>query len=169
MIRTERIGHVVLKVRDLERSRRFYTEMLGLDVMREVPQIKMVFLASNRRDHHEIALAEVGPRAGAPKQSDAGLAHIAFRLKSEGELRAAYREFKERGVPICFTVDHGVTKSIYFLDPDGNQLEVYCDNPPEEIAKMADPYFGLDKLDFAPDEPGLMDYFGSLTRRAQAQ
>lgn len=167
MIRTDRIGHVVLKVHDIERSRRFYTEVLGLDIMRELPQLKMVFLASNRRDHHEIALAEVGPHAGAPRESDAGLAHIAFRLKGEEELRAAYREFKERDVPICFTVDHGVTKSVYFLDPDGNQLEVYCDNPPEEIAKMKDPYFGLDKLDFAPGEPSLMEYFTSL-RHAQA-
>lgn len=167
MIRTDRIGHVVLKVRDLERSRRFYTEVLGLDIMRDLPQLKMAFLASNRRDHHEIALAEVGAGAGAPRESDAGLAHIAFRLKSEDELRAAYREFKERSVPICFTVDHGVTKSVYFLDPDGNQLEVYCDNPPEEIAKMKDPYFGLDKLDFAPGEPSLMEYFTSL-REARA-
>jgi catechol 2,3-dioxygenase len=164
MIRTDRIGHVVLKVRDLERSRRFYTEVLGLDIMREVPQMKMVFLASNRRDHHEIALAEVGANAGGPKASDAGLAHIAFRLKTEDELRAAYREFKERGVPVSFTVDHGVTKSVYFVDPDGNQLEVYCDNPPEEIAKMKDPYFGLDKLDFAPSEPSLKDYFTGLRR-----
>jgi catechol 2,3-dioxygenase len=166
MIRTDRIGHIVLKVRNLERSRRFYTEVLGLDIMRELPQLGMVFLASNRRDHHEIALAEVGLHAGAPKETDAGLAHIAFRLKGEDELRAAYRELKERSVPICFTVDHGVTKSVYFLDPDGNQLEVYCDNPPEEIARKEDPYFGLDKLDFAPGEPSLMEYFASL-RQAQ--
>jgi catechol 2,3-dioxygenase len=167
MIRTDRIGHVVLKVRELERSRRFYTEVLGLDIMREVPQIKMVFLASNRRDHHEIALAEVGPNASTPRESDTGMAHVAFRLKTEDELRAAYSEFKERGVPVSFTVNHGVTKSIYFLDPDGNQLEVYCDNPPEEIAKMKDPYFGMDKLDFAPADPSLKDYFTSL-REGQA-
>lgn len=167
MIRTDRIGHVVLKVRDLERSRRFYSEVLGLDIMQEMPQMKMVFLASNRRDHHEIALAEVGPNAGAPRDSDTGLAHVAFRLKTEDELRAAYREFKERGVPVSFTVNHGVTKSVYFLDPDGNQLEVYCDNPPEEIAKMKEPYNGMGKLDFAPSDPSLMDYFTSL-RQGQA-
>lgn len=159
MIHPDRIGHIVLKVRDLERSRRFYTEVLGLDVMKDLPEVKMVFLASNRRDHHEIALAEVGPQAGAPKPNDVGLAHFAFRLKSEADLRAAYREFKERGVPISFTVNHGVARSIYFLDPDGNQLEVYVDNTPAEIAQMKNPYFGMDKLDFAPDEPSLRDYF----------
>ncbi len=167
MIRPDRIGHIVLKVRSLERSRPFYTEVLGLEVMKELPEIKMVFLASNRRDHHEIALAEVGEGAGAPKPGDVGLAHCAFRLKSAEDLLAAYREFKQRGVPISFTVNHGVTRSIYFLDPDGNQLEVYVDNTPEEIAKMSDPYFGLDKLDFASDEPSLREYFAPFFARAQ--
>jgi catechol 2,3-dioxygenase len=167
MIHTDRIGHIVLKVRSLARSLPFYTGILGLDVMKELPQVKMVFLASNRRDHHEIALAEVGEQAGAPKPGDVGLAHCAFRLKSLEDLRAAYREFKERGVPISFTVNHGVTRSIYFLDPDGNQLEVYVDNTPEEIAKMSDPYFGLDKLDFAPDEPSLRDYFAPVMARTE--
>jgi catechol 2,3-dioxygenase len=162
MIHPDRIGHIVLKVRSLERSRPFYTEVLGLEVMKELPQVKMLFLASNRRDHHEIALAEVGESAGAPKPGDVGLAHCAFRLKSQEDLLAAYREFKQRGVPISFTVNHGVTRSIYFLDPDGNQLEVYVDNTPEEIAKMSNPYFGLDKLEFAADEPSLREYFAPV-------
>jgi catechol 2,3-dioxygenase len=93
-----------------------------------------------------------------------GLAHCAFRLKSQEDLLDAYREFKQRGVPISFTVNHGVTRSIYFLDPDGNQLEVYVDNTPEEIAKMGNPYFGLDKLEFAPDEPSLPEYFAPFAR-----
>ena len=160
MIHPDRIGHVVIKVRNLERSRRFYTEVLGLELMKELPEIKMIFLASNRRDHHELALAEVGEHAGAPNQSDIGLAHFAFRLNNMDDLRDAYRELKQHNVSICFTVNHGVTRSIYFLDPDGNQLEVYVDNPPEEIAEMCNPYLGLEKLDFALEEPGLRDYLG---------
>ncbi len=167
MIHPDRIGHIVLKVRSLERSRPFYTEVLGLEVMKELPQVKMLFLASNRRDHHEIALAEVGESAGAPKPGDVGLAHCAFRLKSQEDLLAAYREFKQRGVPISFTVNHGVTRSIYFLDPDGNQLEVYVDNTPEEIAKMSNPYFGLDKLEFAADEPSLREYFAPVLAQTE--
>jgi catechol 2,3-dioxygenase len=167
MIHPDRIGHVVIKVRDLERSRRFYTEVLGLEIMKELPQVKMVFLASNRRDHHELALAEVGARASAPNPGDVGLSHFAFRLKSIEDLRAAYRELKEHGVPISFTVNHGVTRSVYFLDPDGNQLEVYVDNLPEEISGMKDPYFGLEKLEFAPDEPSLRDYFAPVMAAAQ--
>jgi catechol 2,3-dioxygenase len=165
MIKAERIGHVVLKVRNLERSRAFYTEVLGMDVMMEISAIPAVFLANNRRDHHEIALFEVGPAADGLQAMQIGLAHVAFRLRSEKELRAAYDEFKEKHVPISFTVDHGVTKSIYFRDPDGHELEVYCDNSPEEIAKFANPYLGMSKLDFAPEDPGLADVIRQLEQK----
>jgi catechol 2,3-dioxygenase len=70
---------------------------------------------------------------------------------------------KEKEVPIDFTVDHGITKSIYFRDPDGHQLEVYCDNPPEYIAKMREnKYSGMDKLDFAPDEASIAEAFRGM-------
>jgi len=157
MIRPERIAHVVIRVRDLERSRKFYTEVLGMDVMMESPALRGVFLANNRRDHHELALIEVGPQAEGPRGNQLGLSHIAFRLRNEEELRAAYKELKEKDVPISFTVNHGITKSVYFYDPDGYELEVYCDNPPEEIAKLPNSYLGVDKLDFAPNDPGLTE------------
>ena len=60
MIHPERIGHVVIKVRDIERSRKFYTEVMGLQLMMELSKLKMAFFASNGRDHHEIACMEVG-------------------------------------------------------------------------------------------------------------
>lgn len=157
MIRPERIAHVVIRVRDLQRSRTFYTEVLGMDVMMEAPALRGVFLANNRRDHHELALIEVGPQAEGPHRNQLGLSHIAFRLRTEEELRAAYRELKDKDVPISFTVNHGITKSVYFYDPDGYELEVYCDNPPEEVAKLPNGYLGMDKLEFAPNDPGLAD------------
>lgn len=164
MIRPERIAHVVIKVRDLERSRKFYTEVLGMDIMMEAPQIRGCFLANNRRDHHELALIEVGPQAEGPRHNQVGLVHIAFRLRSEEELQAAYKELKEKDVPIAFTVNHGITKSVYFRDPDGNELEVYVDNPPEEIAKLPNSYMGMDKLEFAPDDPGLAEVVAQMRR-----
>lgn len=165
MIRPDRIGHIVIKVRDIERSRNFYTEVMGLDVMMELKQLKALFFASNRRDHHEIACFEVGMDADSPKAREVGLQHIAFRLNDEAHLRRAYAELKEKNVPISFTVDHGITKSIYFSDPDGNQLEVYCDNPPEYIAQMrSNKYAGMDKLDFAQDERGIMDAIPAIAR-----
>lgn len=162
MIHPERIGHVVIKVRNLERSRKFYTEVLGMDVMMDLPAIRGTFLANHRRDHHEIALFEVGPEAEGLRSKQIGLSHIAFRLSNEEQLRAAYKELKEKDVPISFTVDHGVTKSIYFRDPDGHELEVYCDNPPEVVAKFSNPYMGTSKLDFAANDPGLTDAIAQM-------
>jgi catechol 2,3-dioxygenase len=118
MIVPDRIGHVVIKVRDIERSRDFYTDVMGLTVMMEVPKMKMAFFASHGRDHHELACVEVGADAPGPQKGEIGLVHIAFRLRDEEHLRAAYRELKEKHVPIVSTVDHGITKSIYFRDPD---------------------------------------------------
>ena len=151
MIQPDRIGHVVIKVRDLKRSTRFYCDVMGLQLMKMEPG--MGFFASNGRDHHEIAAMEVGPDAPVPGFRAIGLSHIAFRLRDEAHLRAAYTELKANGVKIITAVNHGVTKSVYFEDPDGNQLEVYCDGLPEEVAKFPDPYAGMENLDFAPDAP----------------
>ena len=153
MIVPDRIGHVVIKVRNLERSKQFFTDVLGLKLMMESPKLKIAFFASNGRDHHEIACAEVGADADRQHSRQIGLQHIAFRLRDEAHLRAAYKELKDKQVPIDFTVDHGITKSIYFRDPDGHLFEVYCDNPPEYIAQMkTNRYNGMDKLDFALEE-----------------
>ena len=165
MIVPDRIGHVVIKVRDLERSRKFYTEVMGLKQMMDLPQYKMVFFVSNGRDHHELACIEVGKDAEAQRFLEIGLQHFAFRLRDEDHLRAAYQEFKKKEVPIDFTVDHGVTKSIYFRDPDGHQLEVYCDNPPEYVAKIrTTTYAGMDKLDFAANEPSIAEAFSRMVK-----
>jgi len=162
MIHPERIAHVVIKVRDLERSRKFYTAVLGMPVMKEVSQINAVFLWLNGQDHHEVALFQVGPQAEGPRMNQVGLLHFAFRLRSEEELRAAYQEFKEKGVPVTFTVNHGVTKSVYFHDPDGHELEVYCDNDPAEYISLPNAYLGMDKLDFAKDDRGLADVLAEM-------
>jgi catechol 2,3-dioxygenase len=128
MIAPDRIGHVVLKVRDLERSTRFYTEVMGFKLMKVQP--KMAFFSSGR-DHHDIAILEIAKDAPSPPPDAVGLFHVAFRLRDEAHLRAAYRELKALGVPIERTTDHGITKSIYIHDPDGNPIEIYCDRIPD--------------------------------------
>jgi catechol 2,3-dioxygenase len=165
MIHPERIAHVVLKVRNLEQSKKFYTEILGMQVMKHVPEIKAVFLSFNGRDHHEIALFEIGASAETPKMNQTGMLHVAFRLRTEEDLLAAYKEFKEKGVPVSFTVNHGVSKSIYFRDPDNNELEVYCDNGIAEIDSIRpNGYLGTEKLEFAKDDRGLADVMAELRR-----
>lgn len=162
MIHPERIAHVVLKVRNLEESKKFYTEILGMQTMKHVPEIKAVFLSFNGRDHHEIALFEIGAKAEAPQANQTGMLHFAMRLRTEEDLLAAYKELQEKGVPVSFTVNHGVSKSIYFRDPDNNELEVYCDNTIAEIDSLPNAYLGIEKLDFAPDSPGLADVLASM-------
>jgi catechol 2,3-dioxygenase len=125
MIQARKLGHVVLKVRDAGKSRDFYTRTLGLKVSHEDLTQGAVFLSFGQ-EHHELALFQMAT-GEAPDASQPGLHHMAWKLGSYEELQAAYRELKEIGIPIESTIEHNVTRSIYFPDPDGNRVELYCD------------------------------------------
>jgi catechol 2,3-dioxygenase len=107
---------------------------------------------------------EVGLDAPLQPLHAIGLLHIAFRLRDEAHLRTAYDDLKAHGVKIITALNHGVTKSVYFRDPDGNQLEVYCDGLPDEVAKFPDPYTGMEKLDFAKDAPDFREPIRELSK-----
>lgn len=145
MIRPTRLGHIVLKVRDLERSEKFYAEVMGLQVSGRLDG-QMVFLSAGEK-HHDLALYGVGPDAADPQQRQVGLLHFAWELGSFEELKRAYRLLREKGVPIVGAMDHGISKGLYFLDPDGNEIEVYADNPREEWEKLPNPFGGTDPVD----------------------
>ena len=125
MIQARRIGHVVLKVRDAQRSRNFYTRTLGLKVAYEQAEWGAVFLSVGEQ-HHDLALFQLAT-GDTPAATQPGLHHMAWQLGSFGELQAAYRELRDLGIPVDATIAHNVTRSIYFADPDGNRVELYCD------------------------------------------
>lgn len=127
-IKPDRVGHVVLKVRSLERSLPFYTDVLGFSV--SATYGPMVFLTATGQNHHDLALMEVGDLADNPHARSVGLFHVAIRLGSIDAVRDAYRDLRARGIPTGSS-DHGVSKSIYLADPDGIEIELYADEPPE--------------------------------------
>ncbi|MDP3794602.1 MAG: VOC family protein [bacterium] len=119
------LGHVVLYVSHLERSADFYRDVLGF---REIARGGGVALYSSGRTHHELLLIEVGGEPRMPGRVEPGLYHIGFNIGDGPEAaRQVYRELKGKQVRIVGTADHGVTHSIYILDPDGNELELYAD------------------------------------------
>jgi catechol 2,3-dioxygenase len=129
MIRLKEIGHVLLRVLDLERSKRFYS-LLGFRVLEEDPEHGGTFMALEGQSH-AIDLFPVKDREIAERQTPGvrGLGHLAFRVESEAALREAYTTLREHGVEITRTIDHVSQKSIYFADPDGNTLEIYYELP----------------------------------------
>jgi catechol 2,3-dioxygenase len=125
MIQARKLGHVVLKVRDAQKSKEFYTKALGLKVAYDRPEWGAVFLSFGEQ-HHELALFQLATGA-TPEPTQPGLHHVAWQLGSFEELQAAYRELKSVGIEVESTIEHNVTRSIYFPDPDGNRVELYCD------------------------------------------
>ena len=125
MIQARKLGHVVLKVRDAQQAKDFYTRVLGLQVAYEDRQRGMVFLSFGT-EHHELALFQLAT-GEPPEATQPGVHHIAWQLGSFAELQAAHRELVELGIPVEATVEHNVTRSVYFFDPDGNRVELYCD------------------------------------------
>ena len=127
------VGHVVLKVSDLDRALLFYCGALGLrEVARgEFGDGTMVFLSTGR-NHHDIGLVEVGRAGHRPEAHDIGLYHVALKIgDSLDELRAARAHLTEVGIEIQWVADHRVSQSIYVADPDGNNVELYVDAAPD--------------------------------------
>ncbi|HLE88965.1 MAG TPA: VOC family protein [Candidatus Limnocylindria bacterium] len=130
MLRPLRIGHVVLKVRDLDRSLLFYRDLLGFRVVSELSNV-MIFLSAGGDNHHDLALLRVGQQAPSPLPTAVGLYHVAVQLADWDAVRAAHALLTERGL-LKGAIDHGVSRSLYTADPDGNEIELYCDAPRAE-------------------------------------
>jgi catechol 2,3-dioxygenase len=130
MLQPVRIGHVVLKVRELERSLAFYRDLLGFRVTSEMSNV-MVFLSASGESHHDLALLRVGDSAPSPMPTAVGLYHVAIQLEDWDAVKQAHALLAERGL-LKGTADHGVSKSLCTTDPDGNEIELFCDAPRSE-------------------------------------
>src|SRR5262245_65644920 len=119
----KKLGHVVLKVRDLDRSEAFYTAVVGLRVTGRLPG-RMVFCGvPGNQDSHDLAIWKVGPDASPAQSKQVGLFHVAWQVERAEDLEPLYRQLVAAGVTIHGTMDHGANLSVYFEDPDGNMLE----------------------------------------------
>jgi catechol 2,3-dioxygenase len=123
------LGHLVLYVRSLEHSLRFYRDALGLEVTASLFDGRAAML-SGGRTHHELMVIEVGDAPGPLHGRRLGLYHVAWKVGDDiAALRAAYRRLQELGVTINGMADHTISQSLYLQDPDGNEVEVYVDDP----------------------------------------
>jgi len=128
-VEVKELGHLVLYVRNLARSAAFYRDVLGWrEILPEVPGMPATAFSSGRT-HHELLLIEVGEDATPiPSGRRVGLYHFGLKVgDSDDELRDALRRVEEAGVTVVGASDHTVTHSLYILDPDGNEIELYVD------------------------------------------
>jgi catechol-2,3-dioxygenase len=135
-VEVKELGHIVLYVRDIERSSGFYRDVLGWRQVLPEPgqpsQLPMaMFSAPSGRTHHELLLIEVGPDAAPqPEGKRVGMYHFGLKVgDSDDELREALARLQESGTTLLGASDHTVTHSLYIADPDGNEIELYVDVP----------------------------------------
>jgi catechol 2,3-dioxygenase len=136
------LGHVVLRVTDCERAEKFYNGVLGLPIMARFDEHGMRMTFFSLGNHHDFAVMQVSGEGSTHAETAVGLHHVAFKIGDNlDELREAKTYLEGAGIAVD-PVDHEVTKSLYFDDPDGNKVEVYVDasdiwrREPQRVAHM---------------------------------
>jgi catechol 2,3-dioxygenase len=125
------IGHVHLKVSDIDRALEFWHGVLGFDVMHRYGE-EAAFLSAGGY-HHHIGLNTWESRGGSPPpRGTTGLYHVAIRYPDRKALATAVKKVLDAGVPLSGASDHGVSEAIYLRDPDGNGVELYTDRPRDQ-------------------------------------
>jgi catechol 2,3-dioxygenase-like lactoylglutathione lyase family enzyme len=133
MLSVKQLGHVGIYCTDVQKSKDFYTRILGLKVTDEEPNGRIIFLSARPDDeHHEVALC---PGRDAPPGAKV-IQQLSFIVEDLKALKQFYRRLKQENVKIRSVVSHGIAFAIYFYDPDDNVLEVYAKMP----YKVPQPY-----------------------------
>ncbi|HZO91019.1 MAG TPA: VOC family protein [Chthonomonadaceae bacterium] len=144
------IGHVHLKVADLERSLAFYCGVLGFELMQRYGTDAAFVSAGGY--HHHIGLNTWESRGGSPPPpGTTGLYHVAIRYPTRAALADALRRLAAAGIPLEGASDHGVSEALYLSDPDGNGIELYWDRPQEQWPRTQDGHLAMysHRLDLA--------------------
>jgi catechol 2,3-dioxygenase len=131
------IGHVHLKVADIDRALEFYCGVLGFELRQRMGDSAAFVSAGGY--HHHLGFNTWQSKGGSPPPpGHTGLFHVAIRYPDRKTLADALRRLVEAEVQIEGASDHGVSEAIYLRDPDGNGIEIYCDRPEEEWPRPAD-------------------------------
>jgi catechol 2,3-dioxygenase len=148
------VGHVHLKVADIDRALDFYCGVLGFELQARMGEDAAFISAGGY--HHHIGLNTWTSRGGSPPPpGTTGLFHAAIRYPTRAALADALRRLNEAGVPPSGASDHGVSEALYLDDPDGNGLELYWDRPEENWPRSADG--GIDMYTAPLDVRGLLE------------
>lgn len=131
MIPVRRLNHAVLYVRDAHRAAAFYREVLGFETVAEMGRAAVFLKAAGSDNHHDLGLFSLGPSAPGPERGRVGLYHLAWEVDTIEDLAAA-REVLDRSGALVGQSDHGVSKSLYARDPDGNEFEIMWRVPRED-------------------------------------
>jgi len=123
-VKANKIGHVHLNVRNLEKAESFYADVFGFRVTERVRDT-FVFLSLGDQ-HHDLALRNVGENAPTPPELSVGMYHFAIEVENHKSLAEVCKKLQEMGVSIGSS-DHGISHALYFRDPEGNEVEAYVD------------------------------------------
>jgi catechol 2,3-dioxygenase len=137
-----RIGHVHLRVADLERALGFWCGVLGFELMQRFGS-QAAFVSAGGY-HHHIGLNTWESRGGAPPaRGTTGLYHVAILYPTRAALADALRRLIGAGIELDGAADHGVSEALYLRDPDGNGVELYVDRPPADWPRDADGHVAM--------------------------
>jgi catechol-2,3-dioxygenase len=133
-----RLNHAVLFVRDADAAAAFYAKAFGFEELERPQGMRAVFMRSpTGGNHHDLGLFEVGPQAPRPQRGSVGLYHLAWQIDTIEALAEMARRLEGLGA-MTGASDHGVSKSLYGRDPDGNEFEVMWEVPREAWGEFAD-------------------------------